>query len=192
MEVYIVISTNDFNTGLTIELDGEVYQVVEFQHSKSGRGSAFVRTKLRNVEEGYIINKTFKAGEKVETAHVEKKKMQFLYWDGSDYIFMDNDTYEQFHLNQEQLGDKIKYLKENMELDISIYQGRPIDIDLPTFVELKVEKTQPGIKGNTVSGGSKPATMETGLVVQVPLFINEGDTIKIDSRTDEYIERVNS
>ncbi len=192
MEVHIVISTNDFNTGLTIELDGEVYQVIEFQHSKSGRGSAFVRTKLRNVEEGYTINKTFKAGEKVETAHVEKKKMQFLYWDGSDYIFMDNDTYEQFHLSREQLGDKVKYLKENMELDISVYQGRPIDIDLPTFVELKVEKTQPGIKGNTVSGGSKPATMETDLVVQVPLFINEGDTIKIDSRSDEYIERVNN
>ena len=108
-----MISTNDFNTGLTIELDGEVYQVINFQHSKSGRGSAFVRTKLRNVEEGYTISKTFKAGEKVETAHVDKKKMQFLYWDGSDYIFMDNDTYEQFHLSEEQLGDKVKYLKEN-------------------------------------------------------------------------------
>ncbi|SFL09246.1 elongation factor P [Halanaerobium salsuginis] len=184
-----MISTNDFNTGLTIELEGDVYQVIEFQHSKSGRGSAFVRTKLRNVEEGYVINKTFKAGEKVETAHVEKKKMQFLYWDGNDYIFMDNDTYEQFHLSDEQLGNKIQYLKENMELDISLYQNRPIDIDLPTFVELTVTDTQPGIRGNTVSGGSKPATMETGLVVQVPLFINEGDVIKIDTRSDEYIER---
>jgi elongation factor P len=187
-----LISTNDFNTGLTIELDGEVYQVIDFQHSKSGRGSAFVRTKLRNIEEGYVINKTFKAGEKVETAHVDKKKMQFLYWDGSDYIFMDNDTYEQFHLDEEQLGDKVKYLKENMELEISLYQKRPIDIDLPTFVELKVESTPPGIKGNTVSGGSKPATMETGLVVQVPLFINEGDIVKVDTRSDEYIERVNN
>src|SRR6056297_2130422 len=192
MEVHIVISTNDFNTGLTIELDGEVYQVIEFQHSKSGRGSAFVRTKLRNVEEGYTISKTLKAGENGETAHVDKKKMQFLYWDGNDYIFMDNDTYEQFHLSEEQLGDKIKYLKENMELDISVYQGRPIDIDLPTFVELKVEDTQPNIRGNTVSGGNKPATMETGLVVQVPLFIEEGDTLKIDTRNNEYIERANS
>ncbi len=187
-----MISTNDFNTGLTIELDGEVYQVIDFQHSKSGRGSAFVRTKLRNVEEGYVINKTFKAGEKVETAHVDKKTMQFLYWDGNDYIFMDNDTYEQFHLSEEQLGDKVKYLKENMELEISLYQRRPIDIDLPTFVELEVESTPPGIKGNTVSGGSKPATMETGLVVQVPLFINEGDIIKVDTRSDEYIERVSN
>lgn len=187
-----MISTNDFNTGLTIELDGDVYQVLEFQHSKSGRGSAFVRTKLRNVEEGYTINKTFKAGEKVETAHVEKKKMQYLYWDGSDYIFMDNDTYEQFNLSEEQLGDKVKYLKENMELDISVYQGKPIDIDLPTFVKLKVESTPPNVRGNTVSGGNKPATMETGLVTQVPLFIEEGDILKIDSRTNEYVERANN
>ncbi len=187
-----MISTNDLNTGLTIELDGDVYQVIDFQHSKSGRGSAFVRTKLRNIEEGYVINKTFKGGEKVETAHVDKKKMQFLYWDGSDYIFMDNDTYDQFHLSEEQLGKKVKYLKENMELEIAVYQKRPIDIDLPTFVELKVESAPPSIKGNTVSGGTKPATMETGLVVQVPLFINEGDVVKIDTRSDEYIERVNS
>ena len=187
-----MISTNDFNTGLTIELEGEVYQVIDFQHSKSGRGSAFVRTKLRNVEEGYTINKTFKAGEKVETAHVDKKKMQFLYWDGNDYIFMDNETYEQFHLSEEQLGDKIKYLKENMELDISVYQGRPIDIDLPTFVELEVKQTPPNIRGDTVSGGTKPATTETDLVVQVPLFIEEGDILKIDTRNNEYIERVNS
>ncbi|MCC3143763.1 elongation factor P [Halanaerobium sp. Z-7514] len=185
-----MISTNDFNTGLTIELDGEVYQVLEFQHSKSGRGSAFVRSKLRNVEEGYVINKTFKAGEKVETAHVDKKKMQFLYWDGSDYIFMDNETYEQFHLSEEQLGDKINYLKENMELEISLYQKRPIDIDLPTFVELEVEQTPPGVKGNTVSGGTKRATLETGLEIQVPLFINEGDIIKIDTRSGDYVERI--
>lgn len=187
-----MISTNNFNTGLTIELDGEVYKVIEFQHSKSGRGSAFVRTKLRNLEEGYIINKTFKAGEKVDAAHIDKKKMQFLYWDGSDYIFMDNETYEQFYLTEEQLGNKEKYLKENMELDISVYQGRPIDIDLPNFVELKVEDTQPSIRGNTVSGGSKPATMETGLTVQVPIFIEKGDRLKIDTRSDEYVERVNN
>lgn len=187
-----MVSTNDFNTGLTIELDGEVYQVIDFQHSKSGRGSAFVRTKLRNVEEGYTINKTFKAGENVETAHVDQKKMQFLYWDGSSYVFMDNETYEQYSISEEQLGDKIKYLKENMELEISLYEGRPIDINLPTFVELEVKDTPPNIRGNTVSGGSKPATMETDLVVQVPLFIEEGDILKIDTRSNEYVERVNN
>lgn len=187
-----MISTNDFNTGLTIELEGEVYRVIEFQHSKSGRGSAFVRTKLRNLEDGYVVNKTFKAGEKVENAHVDKKKMKYLYWDGTDYIFMDNETYEQFQLDEDQLGNKTNYLKENMELDISLYQGRPIDIDLPTFVELEVDNTQPNIRGNTVSGGNKPAVMETGLTVQVPLFIEEGDILKIDTRNDEYSERVNS
>ncbi len=190
MEVILLISTNDFNTGLTIELDGAVYTVIDFQHSKSGRGGAFVRTKLRNIEEDYVVEKTFRAGEKIPRAHIEKKMMQFLYWDGSDYIFMDNETYDQIALSDEQLGDKVKYLKENMNLEISMYQKRPIDIDLPTFVELEVAKTQPGIKGNTVSGGSKPATMSTDLVIQVPLFINEGDFIKIDTRTDEYIERV--
>ena len=185
-----MISTNDFHTGLTIELDGTVYSVENFQHSKSGRGGAFVRTKLRNMEEDYTINKTFRAGEKVKKAHLDKRKMQFLYWDGSDYVFMDNDSYEQVTLSKEQLGDKVNYLRENMNLQIAMYEGRPVDIDLPTFVELEVEKTQPGIKGDTVSGGTKPATLSTGLVIQVPLFVEEGDEIKIDTRKDEYVERV--
>ncbi len=184
-----MISTNDFHNGLTIELDGEVYIVESFQHSKTGRGGAFVRTKLRNLKEDYVVDKTFRAGEKIPRAHVQKREMQFLYWDGSNYIFMDNKNYEQISFSEEQLGDKVKYLVENMTLTVSMYEGVPLDIDLPTFVELEVDKTQPGIKGDTVSGGSKPATMTTGLVVQVPLFINEGDVIRIDSRTGEYIER---
>ncbi|AZO95675.1 elongation factor P [Halocella sp. SP3-1] len=185
-----VISTNDFHNGLTIELDGTVYQVVDFQHSKTGRGGAFVRSKLKNVEDGGVIEKTFRANEKVNRAHVEQREKQYLYRDGDDYIFMDTETYEQIALSQEQLGEKIDYLKENMVLEISVYEGRPIDINLPTFVELAVAKTQPGIKGNTVSGGSKPATLESGAVVQVPLFISEGDIVKVDTRTGEYMERV--
>jgi len=185
-----LIATNDFHNGLTIELDGQVYEIVKYQHSKMGRGGALVKTKLRNVEEGYRVEKTFRAGEKVARARVEDRDMQFLYWDGEDYIFMDNETYDQISLSKEQLGDKVNYLKENMILAVSMYKKRPIDIVLPTFVELEVSKTQPGIKGDTVSGGSKPATIETGLVVQVPLFISEEDIIKIDTRTGEYMERV--
>ncbi|MFW6381113.1 MAG: elongation factor P [Bacillota bacterium] len=185
-----MISTNDFNTGLTIELEGQVYQVDEFQHSKSGRGGAFVRTKLRNLEEGYTINKTFRANEKVERAHLDKRKMKFLYWDGGSYVFMDNQTYEQIELPEEQIEDKKDYLKENMDLEILMYQGRPIEINLPTFVELKVEKAPPGVKGDTVSGGTKTVTLETGREVQVPLFIERGEVIKVDTRNGEYVERV--
>lgn len=184
-----MISTNDFHKGLTIEVDDTVYVVEDFQHSKSGRGGAFVRTKLRNMEEDYTINKTFRAGEKVPRAHVEQRKMQFLYWDGNGYVFMDNETYEQISLSKEQLGEKVKYLEENMDLEVSMYEGKPLDINLPTFVKLEVKDTQPGIKGDTVSGGTKPATMTTGLTVQVPLFIDEGEVIKIDTRIGEYIER---
>ena len=184
-----MISTNDFHTGLTIELDGTVYSVEEFEHSKTGRGGAFVRTKLRNLEKGNVIQKTFRAGKKVERAHVEKREMKFLYWDGDNYVFMDNKTYDQIELSKEQLGDKINYIKENMNINVIMHGDQPLDIDLPTFVELEVKKTEPGIKGDTVSGGSKPATMETGLVIKVPLFIEEGDIIKIDTRTDEYVER---
>ncbi|MFW6035246.1 MAG: elongation factor P [Halothermotrichaceae bacterium] len=185
-----MILTNDFHTGLTIELDGTVYQIIDFQHSKTGRGGAFVRTKLKDVENGGVIEKTFRANEKVNRAHVEQRDKQFLYRDKDDYIFMDDETYEQIALSKEQLGDKVDYLKENMTLEVSMYEGRPIDITLPTFVELAVARTQPGIKGNTVSGGTKPATLESGAVVQVPLFIDEGDIVKVDTRSGEYIERV--
>ena len=185
-----MISTNKFHPGLTIELEGTVYEVLESQHSKSGRGGAFVRTKLRNLEEGNTIQKTFRAGEKVERAHIDTRRVQFLYWDGNNYVFMDKESYEQFELSEEQLAEKVKYLTENMDLKIDMYEGQPIEVQLPTFVELEVKKTQPSIKGDTVSGGSKPATMDTGLEVQVPLFVEEGDVIKIDTRKQEYVERV--
>jgi elongation factor P len=185
-----MISANDFHTGLTIELDGEVYEVEQFQHSKSGRGGAFVRTKLKNLEENYVIEKKFRSGEKVERAHVEERDVRYLYWDGSDYVFMDNETYDQITLSEEQLESKVNYIKENMNLSISMYGTRPIGINVPTFVELEVEDTPPGVKGNTVSGGSKPATLETGLKIQVPLFVDKADVVKVDTRTDEYVERV--
>ncbi|MFW5787220.1 MAG: elongation factor P [Bacillota bacterium] len=185
-----MISTNDFHNGLTIKVDGEVYQVEEFQHSKSGRGGAFVRTKLKNLEEGYVVDKTFRANAKVERAHIDERDVQFLYWDGEDYVFMDKENYDQITLSREQMGNNINYLKENMDLKLLMHEGRPLQVKVPTFVELKVVDTPPGVKGDTVSGGSKKATLETGLVIQVPLFINEGDIVKIDSRKDEYIERV--
>ncbi|MFW6287409.1 MAG: elongation factor P [bacterium] len=185
-----MISTSDFRKGLTIELDGKVYQIIDFQHSKMGRGGALVKTKLRDVENGGVMEKTFRGNEKVARAMVDQRQKQFLYRDGDDFIFMDNETYEQLSLSSEQLGDKVNFLKENMILDVTMYEGRPIDIELPIFIEVTVAETQPGIRGNTVSGGSKPATIETGAVVQVPLFINEGDIIKVDTRSSEYIERV--
>ncbi|HHX77294.1 MAG TPA: elongation factor P [Firmicutes bacterium] len=185
-----MISTNDFNTGVTIELDGEVYTVVDFQHVKPGKGSAFVRTKLKNLKTGSVTEKTFRAGEKVPRAHLDKKKMQYMYSSGDDYYFMNVETYEQVSLSSEQMGDAIKYLKENMEIDVTYYKEKIMGVELPNFVELTVAKTEPGFKGDTAAGGSKPATLETGVVIQVPFFINEGDVVKVDTRTDEYIERV--
>lgn len=185
-----MISTNDFRTGLTIELDGEVYTVIDFQHVKPGKGSPFVRSKLKNVKTGAVIEKTFNAGEKVPRAHVERREMQYLYNDGESYHFMDMETYDQIALTKEQLGDAVKYLLENMTIAVLMYQGTPIGIDLPNFVELKVVDTPPGIKGDTASGGSKPATLETGLVVQVPFFVEVGDVIQVDTRTGSYIKRV--
>lgn len=184
-----MISTNDFHNGMTIVIDGTVYQIIEFQHFKMGRGGALVKTKLRDVENGGITEKTFRGGEKVERAHVDQRQKQFLYRDGSDFIFMDTETFEQISLSEEQLGDKANYLQENMVINVLMYNGRPIDIELPTTVDIEVQETPPGIRGNTVSGGSKPATLVTGAVVQVPLFINAGDIIRVDTRTGEYITR---
>lgn len=185
-----MISTSDFRTGLTIELDGEVYIIVDFQHVKPGKGSAFVRTKLKNAKTGATTERTFRAGEKVEQAMVDRREMQYLYNSGDEYYVMDNETYEQIALTKEQLGDNIKYLKENMNITVLMYHGKVFGVELPYFVELEVVDTEPGIKGDTASGGSKPATLETGLVVQVPFFINAGDVLRIDTRTGEYIERV--
>ncbi|ADG82580.1 translation elongation factor P [Thermincola ferriacetica] len=185
-----MISTNDFRTGLTIEIDGDVYSVVEFQHVKPGKGAAFVRTKLKNVRTGAVVEKTFNAGEKIPRARVERREMQYLYSDGDSYNFMDTQNYEQIALTKEQLGDAIKYLKENMNIHVVLWQGNPIGVELPNFVELEVVETAPGIKGDTASGGSKPATLETGAVVQVPFFVEVGDVLQIDTRTGAYLKRV--
>lgn len=185
-----MISTNDLRTGLTIELDGEVWTVIEFLHVKPGKGAAFVRTKLKNVQTGAVLERTFRAGEKVPRAHVEYKEMQYLYKQGDEYVFMDANTFEQLTLSADTIGDGVKYLKENMTVGVEMYQGAPIGVSLPNFVELEVVETDPGLKGDTQSGGSKPATLETGAVVQVPLFVKVGDKIQIDTRTDQYLKRV--
>jgi len=186
-----MISVNDFRTGLTIEIDGELYTVVDFLHVKPGKGAAFVRSKLKNIRTGYVIEKTFNAGEKVALARIETRPMQYLYKSDPDYVFMDMENYEQISLNEELLGDGIKYLKENMEVFIQIYEGKPIGVMLPNTVELQVVETAPGFKGDTAAGGSKPAKLETGAVVNVPFFINEGDIIQVDTRTGEYLKRSN-
>jgi elongation factor P len=184
-----LISTNDFRTGLTIEIDNDIYQVVDFQHVKPGKGAAFVRSKLRNMRTGAVVDKTFNAGEKLHKGRVERKEVQYLYNDGTSYNFMDMETFDQMSMNREELGDAVKYLKENMLITIQTFQEKPIGFDLPNFVELEVTDTAPGIKGDTASGGSKPATLETGYVVQVPFFINVGDVLQIDTRTGNYIKR---
>jgi elongation factor P len=184
-----MISTNDFRTGLTIEVEGDIYTVVEFQHVKPGKGSAFVRSKLKNIKTGAVIERTFRAGEKLPRARLDRREMQYLYNDGDSYIFMDNESFDQISLSREQLQDAIKYLKENMALGILMYQGDIIGVDLPHAVELEVVETEPGIKGDTASGGSKPAKLETGAMVQVPFFINIGDIIRVDTRSGDYIER---
>ncbi|PKM83641.1 MAG: elongation factor P [Firmicutes bacterium HGW-Firmicutes-13] len=185
-----MISTNDFHTGVTIELEGQIFTVVDFQHVKPGKGSAFVRTKLKNIKTGAVTEKTFRAGEKVTRAHIERRSMQYLYNTGEEYVFMDMESFEQFPLDRKYLGDSIYYLKENMEAAFLMHQGNIIGVEMPNFVELTVSETDPGFKGDTASGGSKPAVMETGLTVQVPFFINVGDVLRIDTRTGEYMERV--
>jgi len=166
------------------------WQVIDFQHVKPGKGAAFVRSKLRNIKTGTIVERTFRAGEKIPRARLDKREMQYLYNSGDEYVFMDNQSFEQVTLSKELLGDGLKYLKENMNINIAMYQGEIIGLELPNFVELQVIDTEPGIKGDTASGASKNATLETGAVVQVPLFVNVGDVLRIDTRTGLYIERV--
>lgn len=184
-----MISTTDFRTGITFELEGDVVQLLEFQHVKPGKGAAFVRCKLRSVKTGAVIEKTFRPGEKFPKAHIDRKEMQYLYKEGDTWVFMDTETYEQVSILESLLEDAPKYLKENMTTGILFYQGQVIGIDLPKQVELKVVSTEPGVKGDTATGGSKPATLETGLVVQVPFFVNENDVLIIDTRTGEYVSR---
>lgn len=184
-----MISSNDFRPGVTIELDGDPCQVLEFQHVKPGKGAAFVRCKIRNLKTGSTIERTFRAGEKVPKALLERKQMQYLYFDGDAYVFMDNETYDQISLTENQLGGGEKYLIENMGCQINTYLGKVLGVELPNTVDLEVSETEPGIKGDTASGGSKPAKMETGIIVNVPFFVNVGDRLKIDTRTGAYIER---
>ena len=184
-----MINVNDFKTGVSVEIDGDAYVVVEFQHVKPGKGSAFVRTKLRNTRTGAVVENTFNAGVKLPKAHLDHREMQYLYKDGEFFVVMDVENYEQISLTSEQVGDGVKYLKEEMQLSVLLYKGQIIGVDLPSNVELEVIDTEPGIKGDTASGGNKPATLETGAVVRVPFFINVGDRIKINTKTNEYIER---
>ena len=184
-----MISSNDFKTGVTIELNGDPCMVKEFQHVKPGKGAAFVRTKVQNLRTGSTTELTFRGGEKIPKATMERKQMQFLYAEGSDYVFMDNETFDQMSLPVEQLLGKEKFLIENMDCQINSYKGEIIGIELPTTVVLEVVEIEPGIKGDTASGGSKPATMQTGLVVNVPFFVNVGDSLRINTESGEYIER---
>ena len=185
-----VYSAGDFRNGTTFEMEGNVYRIVEFQHVKPGKGSAFVRTKLKNVITGATLEKTFNPSDKFPAAEIEKKVMQYLYNDGGLYYFMDNETYDQMPLNEDQLGDCLKYLKENMEVTMLSYKGNTFAVEPPTFVELEVTYTEPGFSGNTTTTSGKPAKLETGLEIQVPLFVNIGDILKIDTRTCEYMERI--
>jgi len=182
------VSTNDFRKGLKIELDGAPYAVVDFQHVKPGKGGAFVRTKLKHLRLGTVIDKTFRAEEKVPLVNFEEKRMQFLYRDDR-FHFMDLDTYDQLSLSEEEVGEAQQFLKEDTEVEVLYVDGASIGVELPNFVDLAVVKTDPGIRGDTASGGSKPATLESGVVVSVPLFINEGDVLRVDTRTGAYISR---
>ncbi|NLA05833.1 MAG: elongation factor P [Firmicutes bacterium] len=185
-----MISTNDFHTGLTFEMEGDLYEVVDFQHVKPGKGAAFVRSKIKNLKSGAVTEKTFRAGEKVKRAHLERKEMSYLYRSGDEFCLMDLTSYEQINLSKEQMESAVKYLKENDTLTVVNYEGKVIAVELPLTVELAVVETEPGVKGDTASGGNKPAVVETGLSVQVPLFISVGDVLRIDTRSGAYIERV--
>ncbi len=184
-----MISTNQFRTGMTIRFEDENYRIVDFQHVKPGKGGAFVRTKIKHMKTGRVIDPTYRAGEKLQLVDFEDKHMQFLYRDDR-YHFMDTETYEQVSLSADEVGEARLYLKENMEVDVLYIKGAPATVDVPNFVELTITKTDPGVRGDTAQGGSKPATLETGAVVQVPLFLNEGDVVKVDTRSGEYLGRV--
>ncbi len=183
-------STADFRKGLKIELEGKPYIIVDFLHVKPGKGGAFVRTKLKSLVTGAVIERTFRSGEKVDRPSLEEKHMQYLYRDSDGFHFMDTDTYDQVYITADQVGDSASFLSEGLDLTVLYHDNTPISLELPTFVMLPIASTEPGVKGDTASGGTKPARLSTGLVVQVPLFINEGDLLKIDTRTGEYIERV--
>ncbi len=185
-----MISAGDFRNGVTLEIEGNIYQILEFQHVKPGKGAAFVRTKLKNIINGGVVEKTFRPTEKFPKAHIERKDMQYLYSDGELYHFMDVETYDQIALNQDAIGDSLKFVKENEMVKICSHKGNVFAVEPPLFVELAIIDTEPGFKGDTAQGATKPATVETGAVVYVPLFVDMGDVLKIDTRTGEYLSRV--
>ncbi|HIE50455.1 MAG TPA: elongation factor P [Armatimonadetes bacterium] len=185
-----MISTSDFRTGLTIAVEGEVYSIIEFLHVKPGKGGAFVRTKLRHLKTGRVLDKTFRAGEKMEPAILDRRKMQYLYNTGEEFVFMDLEDFDQHTLTKEQVGEAARFLCDGLEVDLTFHRGELLGLELPITVEAKVVDTDPGVRGDTATGGSKPATIESGAVVQVPLFINVGDVIRVDTRTGEYVDRV--
>jgi len=190
-EDFILISTKEFRTGLTVEIDGELYSILNYDHVKPGKGGAFLQTDLKHIESGRIINKRFRSGEKVNKAYVDTRVYQYLYRSGDKYVFMDKESYEQLTLKKEQIGDSVKFVKENSDIKVQMYKDNPIGVEVPDFVELAVVDAPPAVRGNTVSGGDKFVTLETGAKVKVPLFIEKGDVLKVDTRTEEYMERVN-
>jgi len=185
-----MITTADFRNGMTIEMDGNLFNLVYFQHVKPGKGGAFVRTRLKNLKTGAVTEKTFRAGEKVELAILDKRRMQFLYREGNSFFFMDTETYEQLPITQEEVGETAKFLLEGTTVEVALCDGKSVGVEPPVFVEMEVAETAPGVKGDTASGGSKPAILESGMVVNVPLFIEAGNRIKVDTRSGEYVERV--
>jgi len=187
-----MISAGEFRNGITIEFDGDIYVIVEFQHVKPGKGAAFVRTKVKNLVTGSVLEKTFRPSEKMARAHIDRKDMQYMYNDGNLYYFMDTESFEQMEINASDVGDALKYVKENEQVKVMSHNGKVFGIEPPMFVELKVVETEPGFKGDTATGATKPATLETGAVVAVPLFLNIDDVIKVDTRTGEYLGRAQS
>ncbi len=184
-----MISAGDFKNGITVQIEGNIYQILEFQHVKPGKGAAFVRTKLKNIISGGVVEKTFRPTEKFDTAHIDRKDMQYLYADGDLYNFMDMETYDQIAIDKNTIGDALKFVKENDMVKVCSHQGNVFSVEPPLNVELEITETEPGVKGDTATGATKPATVETGAMVLVPLFVNQGDRIKIDTRTGEYLSR---
>jgi len=187
----MAVDTSSFRNGLKIELNGEPYAITYFQHVKPGKGGAFVRTKVKSLKSGKVVDKRFRAGEKVELADIEERRMQYLYPDGDSLVFMDNESYDQTHFSSDLVGEAVKFLKENLDVDVLFWRGKPLNVELPNFVVVVIAQCEPGEKGDTASNVTKPATVETGAVVQVPLFIKEGESIRVDTRSGEYVERVN-
>ena len=184
-------TTNDLKNGMVLNLDGQLWSVVEFQHVKPGKGGAFVRTKLKNVLSGKTVDKTFNAGTKVETSNVDKRDMQYLYKDGTDFVFMDTTTYDQIHVSEETVGDAAHFMLENQDVVVAMHEGTPLYVELPASVVLEITYTEPGLQGDRSTGGTKPATVETGYQIQVPLFLETGTKVKVDTRTGDYLGRVN-